>query len=100
MLHIGTGNHTNTREAITPGAIADGDGDAYLVALNNAIGAYGKAVYVRPMGEINNASNGYAGYSANGQPRDAAHSPRPSRRRLRGSTSFSTAARRLRSTRS
>jgi hypothetical protein len=74
MLHLGTGG-TNRRETITPAEIASGRGDGYLLALNRAISTWGKALYVRPMGEMNNANAFYAGFNANGTPRDAAHAP-------------------------
>ena len=74
MIHLGTKGR-NGREAITPGGIASGQGDAYLVALNEAIAVWGKGIYIRPMAEMNSASTAYSGYLANGRPRDAAHSP-------------------------
>jgi PKD repeat protein len=74
MLHLGT-KGPDGREAITPGAIAAGAGDAYLAALNRAIAAWGEAIYVRPMAEMNNASNYYSGFTESGAAKDAAHSP-------------------------
>jgi hypothetical protein len=74
MIHLGTKGR-NGREAITPGGIASGQGDAYLIALNEAIAVWGKGIYIRPMAEMNSAATAYSGYLANGQPRDAAHSP-------------------------
>jgi hypothetical protein len=74
MIHLGTAGRTG-KEAITPGAIAAGRGDAYLIALDKAIAAWGKGIYVFPMAEMNNPGSLWAGYSINGAPRDAAHSP-------------------------
>src|SRR5581483_5980233 len=74
MIHLGTPGR-NGAEAITPGQIAAGKGDAYLVALNEAISAWGRGIYVRPLAEMNNPKNPWAGYNADGSPRDAAHSP-------------------------
>jgi len=74
MIHLGTKGRGKT-EAITPGGIASGQGDGYLIALNEAIAVWGKGIYVRPMAEMNNASALWSGYLANGRPRDAAHSP-------------------------
>ena len=74
MLHLGTEGR-NSPEAITPGAIAAGQGDGYLVALNRAIAVWNKGIYVRPLGEMNNSKNAWSGYRPNGQPKDAAHSP-------------------------
>jgi PKD repeat protein len=74
MIHLGTKGRGKS-EAITPGGIASGQGDGYLIALNEAIAVWGKGMYVRPMAEMNNASALWSGYLANGRPRDAAHSP-------------------------
>ena len=74
MVHLGTEGR-NGGEAITPGGIAAGQGDAYLIALNRAIAGWNRGIYVRPLAEMNNAANAWAGYAASGQPRDAAHSP-------------------------
>ena len=54
MIHIGTDRGRAPTEAITPAGIAAGLGDAYLVALNQAVAAYGGRVYVRVMAEMNN----------------------------------------------
>lgn len=81
MLHLGTGGGSrNRREVITPGAIAAGQGDGYLIAINQAVAGWGKGIYVRPMAEMNNAAVFYSGYRANGQPKDALHSPESYRR--------------------
>ena len=74
MLHLGTGGR-DRRETITPQEIASGQGDGYLVALSQAISAWGKGIYVRPMAEMNNAATFYSGYNTDGSPKDAAHSP-------------------------
>ena len=74
MIHLGTKGQ-NRREAITPGGIASGLGDGYLIALNEAIAVWGKGIYIRPMAEMNSAGKAYSGYLAKGQPRDASHSP-------------------------
>jgi hypothetical protein len=74
MLHLGTGDITR-KESITPGEIAQGKGDSYLVAMNHAIASWGKAIYVRPLAEMNNFNAFYGGYNENGTPRDANHSP-------------------------
>jgi hypothetical protein len=73
MLHLGTAAK-NGAEAITPGGIASGSGDAYLIALNHAISAWGKAIYIRPMAEMNNGKNYYSAFTAAGGMRDPAHS--------------------------
>src|SRR3954451_10286040 len=76
MVHLGTGGGLrNHNEIITPADIAQGKGDAYLIALNQAIASWGKGIYVRPMGEMNNPGAFYGGYNANGSLKDAAHAP-------------------------
>ena len=74
MLHLSTKNGQTGAEAISPGEIASGAGDSYLVGLNKAIAVFGKAIYVRPMAEMNNAGSVYGAYNANGTARDANHS--------------------------
>ena len=55
MIHLGTDDEGRAgAEAITPAQIALGRGDGYLVALNAAVAAYGGALYVRVLGEMNN----------------------------------------------
>ena len=76
MIHLGTNAHPDTtKEAITPAGIASGQADGYLIALNAAISQWGRAIYVRPMAEMNNAGNLWSGYKSNGALKDAAHSP-------------------------
>ena len=73
MLHLGTGGRSR-KETITPQGIATGQGDGYLVALAQAIAAWGKGIYIRPMAEMNNAGTFYSAYRSDGSPKDAAHS--------------------------
>jgi hypothetical protein len=72
MIHITTAS--GTQEMITPAGIASGGGDAWLIALNRAIAASGHPVYIRLMAEMDGYWNPYSAYSADGTPRDAAHS--------------------------
>ncbi|MFL5861583.1 MAG: hypothetical protein ACJ780_12485 [Solirubrobacteraceae bacterium] len=74
MLHITTAS--GAREMITPQGIADGEGDAWLIELNNAIATSGHPVYVRLMAEMDNANNPYAAYNTDGSSRSRAHSSR------------------------
>jgi hypothetical protein len=69
MLHVSTAAGQNQRGSISPGAIARGDGDAYLLQLNAAIAAAGAPVYVRLMGEMNNCDLAYSSYNCNGTQR-------------------------------
>ncbi len=75
MIHIGTDRGRARIEAITPAGIASGRGDAYLVALNQAIAAYGGQVFVRVMAEMNNPRNLYAPTRLNGTSKGPSHSP-------------------------
>lgn len=71
MIHLNTG--TGSHEAITPAQIAAGKGDGYLVGLNHAISEYGGGIYVRPMAEMNNATNVWSAFTRSGAPK-AGHS--------------------------
>jgi hypothetical protein len=71
-IHITTA--FGSREAITPAGIAGGQGDAWLIGLNNALFETGNITYVRLMAEMNNANNPYSAYNANGSFRGATHS--------------------------
>jgi hypothetical protein len=64
----------NAREAITPRGLAVGAGDAYLSALNRAISAWGRTIYLRPLPEMNGHWNAYCAYTKSGRRKDAAHS--------------------------
>jgi hypothetical protein len=61
MLHLGTFAKGNKKVAVTPATIAAGQGDSYLGALNQAISAWGHAIYIRPMAEMNNPGNPWSG---------------------------------------
>ncbi len=71
MIHITTAS--GSREMITPGAIARGQGDAWLIALNQAAYDSGLVVYVRLMAEMDGYWNFYDAFGPTG-PRDADHS--------------------------
>jgi hypothetical protein len=75
MLHIGTDRGPARTDAITPAQIAAGRGDTYLVALNQAIAAFGDPMYVRVMAEMNNPKNLYAPTRPNGSSKGPSHSP-------------------------
>ena len=60
----------NLPERISPGEIARGDGDGFLVGLTRDIAGVGAPVYIRLMGEMNNCNNAYAAYSCSGGRRD------------------------------
>jgi hypothetical protein len=75
MLHISTSPGQNQPERISPGAIARGDGDGYLLSLGRSLAALGQPSYLRAFGEMNNCHNAYAAYNCSGSRRDADHSP-------------------------
>ena len=75
MIHIGTDQGRARTEAITPAQIAAGRGDSYLIALNQAIAAFGGPIYVRVLAEMNNPKNLYAPTRPNGASKGASHSP-------------------------
>jgi hypothetical protein len=76
MIHIGTAaDARQTRAAITPAGIAQGGGDNYLIALNEAIANYGGTVYLRFLAEMNNPGTLYSPRDRRGRSRGATHSP-------------------------
>ena len=75
MLHIGAGGPLGKTEAITPLAIAQGHGDAFLVALNQAIADYGGRVYLRLLSEMNHFSHFHSAFNASGSSRGRAYTP-------------------------
>jgi hypothetical protein len=75
MLHIGTGGRLGKYEVITPLKIAQGKGDAFLVALNQAIASYGSLVYLRLLSEMNHFEHFHSAYNANGRSRGPQYTP-------------------------
>ena len=80
MLHIGTGGPLGKTEAVTPLAVSQGQGDAFLVALNQAIADYGSLVYLRLLSEMNHFSHFHSAFNASGSSRGAAYRPEVYRR--------------------
>ena len=76
MLHVSTAAGQNAPGVITPGAIARGEGDGYLLGLNRRLERHRHPVYLRLMGEMNNCDNAYAPYDCRGRRRSADHSAR------------------------
>jgi hypothetical protein len=70
-LKTGSGSRD---EVITPRKISQGGGDPYLVALNHAIAAFVKQIYIRPFPEMNGHWSPYSAYDENGRLRGASHS--------------------------
>src|SRR5829696_7261732 len=74
MLHISTAQNYGVPEVISPRGIARGQGDAYLLSLNQRIDEAGEPVYVRLMAEMNQTNNAYCAFNPNGSSRGASHS--------------------------
>jgi hypothetical protein len=72
MIHMTSASGSS--EVITPGQIARGDGDGWLVALNQEIAATHTITYVRWMAEMDAYWNPYSAFNADGSRRDADHS--------------------------
>jgi hypothetical protein len=78
MIMINT--RSGSQEMITPGQIALGRGDQWLISLAGSVANRGLVTYVRLMAEMDGYWNAYCAYNQNGSPRDAAHSTTQFRR--------------------
>jgi hypothetical protein len=74
MFHIGTKGRSK-QEAITPLQVANGAGDAYLIALNQGVAQYGGLVYGRFLAEGNHCARNYAAFTCSGGSRGPQYSP-------------------------
>lgn len=70
LLGIGIPNGSG----LTPAAIAQGEGDAFLVALNRAVVTWERPIYVRPLAEMNGAWESYSAFNRDGTSRGPAYS--------------------------
>ena len=61
MIHLGTAGKRTRLPAIGVAQIAAGQGDAYLGALNQAVSAWARPIYIRPLAEMNNPGNPWSG---------------------------------------
>jgi hypothetical protein len=75
MLHLSTASGQNVAGVISPGEIARGEGDRYLVNLGRRLADHGGPVYLRLFGEMNNCDLAYSSHDCSGRRRDADHSP-------------------------
>ena len=66
MVHVSTSDGPGTPERITPRAIAQGYGDAYLIGLGQPMATRGRPVYLRLMAEMNGHWNAYCAFSGVG----------------------------------
>jgi hypothetical protein len=78
MIHITTA--FGSGEAITPGGIASGAGDVWLIGLGKALHESGLVTYVRLMAEMDAYWNPYSAFNSDGSQRDANHSTTAFRR--------------------
>jgi hypothetical protein len=76
MFHLSTARGGNGGSVITPGQIARGAGDPYLLALNGMLARFGRPAYLRVMAEMNNFNNPYSAFGGSGRPRTREHSTR------------------------
>jgi len=73
MLHLSTAPGQHRAGRISPGAIARGDGDAYLVRLGATLAEHGGPVHLRLLAEMNNCDLAYAPLDCRGRSRGPAH---------------------------
>jgi hypothetical protein len=71
MLGLTTGEKPGT---ISPGQIASGAGDDFLLKLNAAVAKFGRPIYIRPFGEMNGHWNAYCAYTKSGASKGPAYS--------------------------
>ena len=68
---------------LSPGAIASGAGDGFLLGLNRILAEHGRPTYLRLLSEMNNANNPYSAYTHSGRSRGPAFSTRMFKRAWR-----------------
>ena len=68
---------------LTPAAIARGEGDGFLLALNSLLAEHGRPTYLRLLSEMNNGNNPYSAYDLRGRSRGGAYSTRQFKRAWR-----------------
>ncbi len=74
-MHIGTGGPRGTSEAIKPLQIAQGQGDAFLIALNEGIAVHEGLVYLRLMAEMNHYRPFHSAFTEGGASKGPQYSP-------------------------
>jgi hypothetical protein len=73
ILHISTADDQTLAEIITPRQIALGEGDDYLLQLNNFFATRGVLGYIRPLGEPNRCLNLWSAVNCDGSQRGGEH---------------------------
>src|SRR4051812_42178151 len=76
MLAVTTAPGQDRAGGISPGRIAAGRGDRWLVRMRRDLSGFDLPVYLRFLGEMNNCHNAYAPLNCNGSSRGAAYGPR------------------------
>jgi hypothetical protein len=76
LLHLSTdvGYGGGAGQIISPGAIAAGENDAYLVGLGKELATSSQPVYVALLPEMNQTNNAYSAFNANGSARGPSNS--------------------------
>jgi hypothetical protein len=73
ILHISTADDQTLAELITPRQIALGEGDDYLLQLNNFFANRGVLGYIRPLGEPNRCLNLWSAVNCDGSQKGGEH---------------------------
>lgn len=76
MLALSTAPGQDRAGSISPGAVAAGRGDRWLVGMRRRLADFGAPVYLRFLGEMNNCHNAYAPLSCSGASRGSRFSAR------------------------
>jgi hypothetical protein len=76
MLAISTARSQDQPGSISPGEIAAGRGDRWLIGLRRDLAGFGAPAYLRFLGEMNNCHNAYAPLSCSGSSRGSRYSAR------------------------
>jgi hypothetical protein len=66
IVHLSTQNAQTLEEIITPEQIARGDGDDYLLQMNQFFASHNLPAYIRPLGEPNRCLNPWSGVECDG----------------------------------
>lgn len=74
LLALSTAPGQDQPGTISPGEIAAGRGDRWLLALRADLDGFGAPVYLRFLGEMNNCHNAYAPMACSGRSRGRSHS--------------------------
>lgn len=73
LLALSTAQGQDRPASISPAALAAGRGDGWLLELRADLAAFGRPVYLRFLGEMNNCHNAYAPLSCSGAARGPSH---------------------------